>query len=507
MAFPCSHFLFFVYATALHSKTFEERSGFSLLTTVKLIMSDLSALQESGAQTLQAAFSKFRERRMQEIKLARFNRGEGLDRSQEYKDNLRNAFIKSAQSYIGVPYSKRYKEEGAEDAPLYLDCCALVRRAVQDNQEAFGFLIGRWNQSYQLDTLPIAVESIADLRPGDLIFYEGIYTSPRSKPQKHNMVHVEIFLGGESTLGARLKRGVISIFPSYKFESASWTLVKVHFRSIDTWLNGQCVSHCTEHPWLEEANVLPICSGALKGSIFYLGAEDQSAGDDSDLEEDAKEQLQVENSPHHSAVRSTMVKSSSKRGIKSNLLPKRGMCTSTSFQGKPGVTNSYMARKTPLLYYVNKSNGWKLVQAALDKRGWQQIPFDHKFSTRFDLKWVERKSDIDYKANLDGQLVCHFPNNECITTKVQLLRTMYDFEASIFKRLTTMILLGGSISPKCHAERTMQVPYRPGYQKLSIWTSRQTATLLWKQRMAWLLRKGRGPHGSTSRRRVIEAVE
>ena len=59
--------------------------------------------------------------------------------------------------------------------------------------------VGKWNQAYQMDTLPIVLKQ-EELRPGDLIFYEGIYNNSthRSKPQKHNNVHVEIFLGGET---------------------------------------------------------------------------------------------------------------------------------------------------------------------------------------------------------------------------------------------------------------------------------------------------------------------
>lgn len=34
-------------------------------------------------------------------------------------------------------------------------------------------------QAYQFDTLPIRVESINSLVPGDLIFYSGEYTSLR----------------------------------------------------------------------------------------------------------------------------------------------------------------------------------------------------------------------------------------------------------------------------------------------------------------------------------------
>jgi len=62
----------------------------------------------------------------------------------------------------------------------------------------------------------------------------------------------------------------------------------------------------------------------------------------------------------------------------------------------------------------------------LDKRGWQQLPFDYKFTTSFGLKYVEGRNQIDFKAHVPGQLVCHIPNNNLITTKTELLQTFRD---------------------------------------------------------------------------------
>ena len=36
------------------------------------------------------------------------------------------------------------------DSPLFLDCCALVRRVLFDLKDDFGFKIGAWNQAYQV---------------------------------------------------------------------------------------------------------------------------------------------------------------------------------------------------------------------------------------------------------------------------------------------------------------------------------------------------------------------
>lgn len=65
----------------------------------------------------------------------------------------------------------------------------------------------------------------------------------------------------------------MGIFDHYLFKSTAWEIQKVHFRSLDTWLNGECVSHCPEHPWT-------IATGATnKKSIFDDEDSDVGAGD------------------------------------------------------------------------------------------------------------------------------------------------------------------------------------------------------------------------------------
>ena len=68
-------------------------------------------------------------------------------RSTEFRDWLRAKFIKQCEKYIGVPYAKRYRkpEDPLFNAPLFLDCCALVRRAVHDLRNDFGFSLGPGN--------------------------------------------------------------------------------------------------------------------------------------------------------------------------------------------------------------------------------------------------------------------------------------------------------------------------------------------------------------------------
>ena len=71
-------------------------------------------------------------------------------RSPEFKDWLRQRFIEQCEKYLGVPYAKRYRkpDDPLYNAPLFLDCCALVRRAIYDLRNEFGFKLGPGNQAY-----------------------------------------------------------------------------------------------------------------------------------------------------------------------------------------------------------------------------------------------------------------------------------------------------------------------------------------------------------------------
>lgn len=147
------------------------------------------------------------------------------------------------------------------------------------------------------------------------------YKDPKRRPQRHDMVHVEVrkrhfppvspsllpariirsaptptrfctispqvFLGGETgeeTVGsvswqsvrARDGRCGVQRFPSYvQLETGTWTLVKMWFCKIDTWLMGECRSHCEQHAWCD---VEPVNGGAR--SIFKC--EGDGDGDESD---------------------------------------------------------------------------------------------------------------------------------------------------------------------------------------------------------------------------------
>lgn len=200
---------------------------------------------KGSKKSLQDHFSKFRKKRTDQIKYKEYltKKNKSSNRNTAL---LREKFVETAKKYYGIPYAKRYHKPGDKhyDSPLFLDCCALVRQVVYDLREDFGFFLDRWNQGYQVDTLPIDLKE-EEMKPGDLIFYSAIYNSPKKKKQKHDMVHVEIFIGGETgeqSIGARWQKGVVQLFDSYKFKSTSYHSIKFHYKSIDTWLEGVCRS-------------------------------------------------------------------------------------------------------------------------------------------------------------------------------------------------------------------------------------------------------------------------
>eukprot|EP00820_Chromera_velia_P017224 Cvel_26596.t1-p1 / transcript=Cvel_26596.t1 / gene=Cvel_26596 / organism=Chromera_velia_CCMP2878 / gene_product=hypothetical protein / transcript_product=hypothetical protein / location=Cvel_scaffold3187:14069-19003(+) / protein_length=254 / sequence_SO=supercontig / SO=protein_coding / is_pseudo=false len=203
-------------------------------------------LNNDGAtQNLQDSFRKFRESRLAERRRA----SKEIDRKDpDRKARLRKAFVEQCKNYLGVPYAQRFHEPGTPEhqSPVFLDCCALVRRVLDDLSDDFGFRVGRWNQAYQFDTLPRAL-SFEQMEPGDLVFYSGVYYNSEARKQKHDMVHVEVG------------------------------------RSIDDWLEGRCEVHCAEHKQIWNASA-PWKPSAK--SIFWSSpdAEDADLGECCGLE-------------------------------------------------------------------------------------------------------------------------------------------------------------------------------------------------------------------------------
>ena len=89
------------------------------------------------------------------------------------------------------------------------------------------------------------------MRPGDLIFYSAKYYNPKTII-KHDMVHIEVFLGGktgEKSIGSRTSLNQVSYHDSFRFVGRKYHSIEYHYKSLDTWLDGICKSWCPEHKW------------------------------------------------------------------------------------------------------------------------------------------------------------------------------------------------------------------------------------------------------------------
>jgi len=169
-----------------------------------------------------------------------------------------------------------------------------------------------------------------------LIFYSGsYYPEKKHKAQKHDMVHVEIFVGGETgeaTIGARWAKGVVKEFPDYKFTSKSYYDIKFFYRSIDTWLDGILKSHCKEHPWRDKYDPERIDRGSIFTNETVANADEEESIDNE--EDDSK----VEN----------------------------------------------FKEKT---FYVEKENNGQLIKNYFIEKGWKNV--ESVYDKTFNLKWMQ----------------------------------------------------------------------------------------------------------------------
>jgi hypothetical protein len=107
-------------------------------------MSDANEVQccrGGNGPSLQEAFLAFKKKRNAQLKAV------ALAKSQAGSiphDQLRARFLTHCRARLGVPYAKRYHEDPDDPLhglPLYLDCCGLVRDAIEKMPE-LGFKLG-----------------------------------------------------------------------------------------------------------------------------------------------------------------------------------------------------------------------------------------------------------------------------------------------------------------------------------------------------------------------------
>ena len=355
--------------------------------------------KESGG--LQAHFERFRRAKKQDIKYRNYVSQQSLvnRKDPQFKARLREKFVETAVKYFGVPYAGRYWKEGEKHhgAPLYLDCCALVRQAVYDLREDFGFQLDRWNQAYQFDTLPVDVP-LEEMKPGDLVFYSGVYYNPKMRKQKHDMVHVEIFTGGETgeqSIGARWQRGVVQYFDSYKFTSTAYHSIVWHYKSIEPWLEGICKSHCAQHSW--SSSNIQWAPG--KKSIFSIDDEyDEADLDAPDLEDDMMGQA-GEGEASEAAV------------------PKKKQASA--------------AQRTQV--FIGQGNNPALPKDALINLGYKVMARGMLFSNEYRFKWTQTSMEINYMHFKEGVHIANHISNagKVLTSKIATLEALENLRSGL----------------------------------------------------------------------------
>ena len=356
--------------------------------------------------SLQSNFAGFRKKRAGEIKYKQFlsSKNKDIDRKDPvFKQRLREKFVETAKKYYGVPYAKRYHKPGDQlyDSPIFLDCCALVRQVVYDLREEFGFQLDRWNQGYQVDTLPIDL-TLEEMKPGDLVFYSAIYYKKKLKRQKHDMVHVEIFMGGETgeqSIGARWQKGVVQLFDSFKFESTSYHSIQFHYKSIDTWLEGICRSWCSQHSWQSST----LLWAPNKKSVFT----DEEEYTEADLEGPG---LEDENDSDHDLEQT---------------------------------------------FFLGNWNNPALAKDALIKRNFTRLPKGMNWSDNFRFKWTQTPQEINFMRFVEGvHIVNHISNCWTFTNKITTLDTIENLKIS---------LKSGEITTPLHPDSFYPESYKLNY--------------------------------------------
>ncbi|CAL1605346.1 unnamed protein product [Knipowitschia caucasica] len=78
-------------------------------------------------------------------------------------------------------------------------------------------------------------------------------------------------------------------------------------------------------------------------------------------------------------------------------------------------------------FYVGGANGVDIVRSYCESKGWTRI--ENKQREDFKLKWCETRSRANYSNFRPGQqLMFQIPNNDVLTTKIGLLRSLREYE-------------------------------------------------------------------------------
>ena len=183
---------------------------------------------------------------------------------------LREQLVASARALVG--HDSLPSQSGAQ----VCDSAAMVRCVLHQLGGALGPRNLKWNQCFLFDHLQGEITK-DQLKPGDLVFWSGIYWNPSKQQQPHKIVHVEMATGaGQATIGVREK--TVEEYDSLIFPSLRFKDLHVHCKSIEPWLRGQFKCACPQHNWsargsesLRQSLEDPIHESLRSWKTFALG--------------------------------------------------------------------------------------------------------------------------------------------------------------------------------------------------------------------------------------------
>ena len=186
-------------------------------------------------------------------------------------------------------------------------------------------------------------------------------------------------------------------FDSYKFESKAYHSIVWHYRSIDTWLEGICKSHCPQHSW-SSAN-LQWAPG--KKSIFAIDddeKDDKDVYDEADLAApDLDEDMMDEGA-----------QGKNQGAEEKKQAPKK----------KPAAASNQC--------FVGEGNNPSLAKETLAGLGFRVMPRGMLFSNDYRFKWTQTSMEVNYMHFKEGvHIANHISNaNKVFTNKIATLETV-----------------------------------------------------------------------------------
>lgn len=162
-----------------------------------------------------------------------------------------------------------------------------------------------------------------------------------------------------------------------------------HYKSLDTWLDGICKSHCPDHAWSSSA----VMWAPGKKSIFNIDKDYDEADmnapefEDDDVGED---------------------------GEKGSVKKKGSALTKTCF--------------------VGQGNNDKLVKSTLvDNLGFKLMARGMMFSNDYRLKWTQTSMEINFMHFKEGKHICnHIANStKILTSKIATIETLENLKLSM----------------------------------------------------------------------------